>query len=152
MLEDFRQDYAIVTSMPCVWREMDAFQHVNNSVFFTYFENARIVYFEQTQIMGPQADPEVGPILAKTSCKYIRPITFPDTLWVGTSVTEIQESQFSMRYGVWSTQQNHLAALGEAVIVSYHYPNKRKVTLPDSWKTQINQLEARERTSPTPKA
>ena len=60
---------------------MDAFSHVNNAKYFTYFETARMAYFEQTGVMSLEMTRE-GPILASTQCRFKLPVTYPDTLKV----------------------------------------------------------------------
>ena len=44
---DMKQKYPVVLTQDLVWSDMDAFKHVNNAVYFRFFENARIAYFEK---------------------------------------------------------------------------------------------------------
>ena len=59
-------DYPVVIELPVVWGEMDAFSHVNNIIYFRYFESARLAYVEQTGLLEYMDKTGIGPILAHT--------------------------------------------------------------------------------------
>ena len=72
------------------WGDQDTLGHVNNCVYFRYFEHARCTLWRQ--VMGLEVDGAkimntekeiIAPILASTSCRYRRPVQFPDTLRIG---------------------------------------------------------------------
>ena len=136
-------NYPVIIDLPVAWGDMDAFQHVNNTVYFRYFENARIAYFEQAGITIEREHTAIGPILASASCKFKFPLTYPDTVKVGVRVAEMGEDRFTMHFRIVSTRHNRLAAEGDGVIVSYNYRENRKVPLPDAVRAQIEALENR---------
>ena len=78
--------FPVVIEIPVAWGEMDAFQHVNNVVYFRYFETGRIAYFERTVMRSAMNTTGLGPILATASCKFKFPLTYPDTVLVGVRV------------------------------------------------------------------
>jgi len=78
MRENFDQCKSRI-QITVAWGEMDAFQHVNNVVYFKYFESARINYFEETGINAHMQTTGVGPILGNTQCRFKAPLTYPDT-------------------------------------------------------------------------
>src|SRR5262245_11332785 len=118
--------FPVVITVPVAWGEMDAFQHVNNSVYFRYFESARIAYFERLQFMDLMQTTGVGPILASTQCRFRIPLTYPDTMRVGAKITDIADDRFVMRYAVVSQRLQKIAAEGEGVIVSFNYRENQK--------------------------
>ena len=134
--------YPIRVQFPLHWGEMDAFQHVNNAVYFRYFESARIAYFRATGILGGPGI-GVGPILASTSCKFIVPLTYPDDVVACARVTDVGEDRFKMQYAVFSSTHQRIAAVGEGVVVSYDYEGGQKVSVPAAWTRAIQDLEAR---------
>ena len=140
-MHDLLAGFPVIIEISVAWGEMDAFQHVNNIVYFRYFESARIAYFERTRLMEMMNETGVGPILASTSCKYKFPLTFPDTALVGTRVTDIGEDRFTMIYRTVSTRHNLVAAEGNGVIVSYDYRTNRKAPLPPVMRAQIEAIE-----------
>ena len=140
-LDELLKPYPIQSRFPVHWGEMDSFSHVNNAVYLRYFESARIAYFMEMGIVGPEVMNGIGPILASTSCKFIFPLTFPDDVVAGARVYEVGEDRFKMAYGVFSTRHQRIAAAGEGVIVPYDYKAGRKASLPDAWAASIDRIE-----------
>ena len=60
----------ITLQQDLLWSDMDAYQHVNNAVYFRYFEDARMAYFEKIGVNTYMAEHQVGPILAATSADF----------------------------------------------------------------------------------
>ncbi|MBM3461256.1 MAG: acyl-CoA thioesterase [Armatimonadetes bacterium] len=130
--------YPVRIEFPVAWGEMDALAHVNNIIYFRYFESARIAYFRE---VGMTFEP-AGPILANTSCDFVVPITYPDTVRVECGVTRIGRSSFTMAYRVFSVTQNTVAARGQAVCVWYDYGAGKSAPLPEDIRGNIAGLEA----------
>lgn len=135
--------FPITIELPVAWGEMDAFGHVNNTVFFRYFESARIAYFDAIGYDALLADEGLGPILAETSCRFRRPLTYPDRLVVGARVPSVGEDRFTMEYRIWSERLGTAAARGEGLIVSFDYRAQRRVPLPASIAAAIERVEGR---------
>lgn len=134
-------NYPISIEIPVAWGEMDAFQHVNNVVYFRYLESARIAYFRELGLIDIMERTGVGPILASVQCRFKIPLTFPDTVSVGVRVSEIGPDRFTMEYAVMSQRLGKIAAVGSGVIVSYSYREKEKTPLPAEVKRRIQKLE-----------
>jgi len=132
----------VVIETPVVWGDMDAFQHLNNTVYFRYFESARIAYFERLKLLEYMDTTGIGPILASTSCRFKIPLTYPDTVSIGTRVSEIEEDRFTMAYVVVSHKQQKVAAEGTGLIVTFNYKENRKALLPAEIRQRIENLEA----------
>ncbi len=140
-MEDFFADFPVVVERPIYWGEMDAFQHVNNTVYFRYFEEARIAYFEKLGLTQTKRMTGIGPILASTYCNFRIPLTHPDVVSVGSRVTKLAADRFTMEYIVVSRRLEKVAAKGEGVLVAYDYRNSKKSTIPEEVKTLILDLE-----------
>jgi acyl-CoA thioester hydrolase len=134
-------DYPVVIQLPVAWGEMDAFNHVNNIVYFRYFESARIAYFEKLDLMTFMEQTGIGPILASTHCRYKIPLTYPDTIAVGAKVSKLEADRFTMKYMVASKRHQKIAAEGDGVIVSYDYRMNEKVAMPAELTRRITALE-----------
>lgn len=126
--------------LPVTWGEMDAFGHVNNTVYFRYFETARIKYFEEIGLTEMLSSVGIGPILADTSCKYQKPLFYPDNLTVGTRVISMGNSSIVMEHLVVSDKVG-VAAYGQAVVVIYDYDKAMKTAIPDFVRSAILKLE-----------
>lgn len=135
------KDYPVVVSIPVAWGEMDALQHVNNIVYFRYFETARLAYFEKIKFMDTTQSGGIGPILAETSCKFRKPLTYPDTVWIGVRTGSIDVDRFTMSLCLVSAKLEKIAAEGTALIVSYDFNAKRKAVLPDEIRRNIEAIE-----------
>lgn len=140
-MQESLETYPIVIEIPVAWGEMDSLQHVNNIVYFRYFESARMSYFNRLDLWNYIKETGVGPILASTNCKFRIPLTYPDTVSVGTKVTEIKDDRFMMKYLVVSHTHNKVAAEGEGLIVSYNYRELAKAALPDEIRRRIEAIE-----------
>ncbi|TRN26863.1 acyl-CoA thioesterase [Vibrio furnissii] len=128
-MENLLQDFPVVTEIPVAWGEMDALQHINNVVYFRYFETARIDYFRHIQLMEGIAITQIGPVLSETQCRYKIPVTFPDTLLVGSRVSDVQADRFSMEYQVVSKKLGKVTTTGSATVVMFDFKNNTKAQL-----------------------
>ena len=93
MIEGFN----VVEPISVQWGDMDAFGHVNNARFFTWFETARIAYFREIGLPSDLAG-GIGPILAHTGCDYLSPVEYPAELLVGARATRLGGSSFHHGY------------------------------------------------------
>jgi acyl-CoA thioester hydrolase len=120
---------------------MDAARHVNNLVYMRWGESARLIYFEQMGMDVSFSLGSVGPILGWQDCKYIFPMTYPDTAIVGVRTFEIKSDRFILECRVVSEQQQKIAAIMQQSIVAYDYSSLEKAPLPAAWLTAIDQIE-----------
>lgn len=141
MNDQLLEGYPVVIEIPVAWGEMDSFQHVNNIVYFRYFESARILYSEMLGLHKLKDDTGIGPILGSTGCKYKFPLTYPDTVSVGAKIVGIEEDRFSMKYVVVSRRHNRIAAEGDGVVVMYNYHEGKKTAIPEEIRNRIAELE-----------
>lgn len=133
--------YPIVIAVPVAWGEMDAFGHVNNIVYFRYFESARIAYLDAIAFRGDAASGGVGPILASTHCRFRRPLAYPDTVHVGARTTDVADDRFTMEYRIVSESGDDVVAEGGGIIVAYDYVNNTKTALPRDVRERIADVE-----------
>ena len=134
--------WPVSVEVPVAWGDMDAFDHVNNTVFLRWFETARIAYFERLGFLDRMEEDGVGPILARATCDYRLALRYPDLVRVEATVTRLGNTSFVMGYRVFSAEQDALAAEGEGVIVLFDYGTERKAALDDDLRSAIEALEA----------
>ncbi len=140
-MEELLRDYPVAIEIPVAWGEMDAFQHLNNVVYFRYFESARIAYFDAIDMLAEMEASGVGPILAETRCRYRIPLTFPDTVVVGARVSALAPRGFMMQYAVASRRHAKIAAEGDGRIVTLNYAKGSKAPLSAPVRSRIQALE-----------
>lgn len=135
--------FPIVITVPVAWGEMDAFGHVNNIVYFRYFESARIAYLDAIGFRGGADTAGIGPILAATECRFRLPLAYPDTVRVAARTVDVAADRFTMEYRIVSERSGAVAAEGSGTIVAYDYVNSTKATLPNDVRARISDLESR---------
>src|SRR4028118_457272 len=140
-MQELLETFPVLIEIPVAWGEMDSLRHVNNIVYFRYFESARMAYFQRLDIWNYMNETGIGPILASTSCKFKIPLTYPDTVSVGTKISVVEKDRFVMKYVVVSHTHAKLAAEGEGLVVSYDYRALKKAPLPDEIRERIRILE-----------
>ena len=140
-MEEMLSNCTVVLTIPVAWGEMDAMGHVNNIIYFRYFESVRIDYFRKLDLIGYQQETGIGPILASTECRFKLSLQFPDTVTVGTKILSMEEDRFVMGYEVFSHKHQRIAADGEGVVVTYDYRNNKKVPIPDALRAKIMEFE-----------
>lgn len=115
------------------FRDLDALGHVNNSVYFTYFEEGRKTLFRN--IFG---DNSFRFILAHASCDYINPAALNDQLTLFMKVGKIGTKSFELQYEV--TDRNDTAtvfAKGESVQVCFDYERNESIPISDALKDKL---------------
>lgn len=111
------------------WGDMDAGQHVNNSRFFTYFEQARVGWLEAT-LEGPLFT-ESGPVLAEATCDFRQPLTYPARLEIDVYATPPGRSSLRTVYDAVRADTGDRVATGTAVLVWVRVETGETVPVPD---------------------
>ena len=140
-VDELKGKYPVVISQDLIWADMDAFQHINNAVYFRYFEDARMAYLEKAKLIEYMDRTQIGPILASTRCDFRAPLTFPDTIQVATYVEKIELKRFTMKYIVYSERLRKVAAEGEGLIVYYDYRNETSCEIPEAILSSIEAMQ-----------
>jgi len=134
--------YPVIVRIPVQWGDMDAYGHVNNTVFFRYFESARVDYLVRCGFVDAYDNEKIGAILHSTSCRFRKPLFYPDTALVGARASEVQDDRFTLEYKLISDSQRALAAEGSSVVVSLNYVTRKIVSIPGRVRELIARIEA----------
>jgi len=140
-MNELLKDFTFIVDLNIEWGDMDALQHVNNIEYFKYFQTARIAYFEKIDSKSVMGETRVSSILASTQCKFIYPLAYPDSIFVGVRVDSMADQYFTMKYAVVSQKHQRLAAIGDAKVVVFDYVNNKKVSIPDEIRKTIIDFE-----------
>lgn len=128
-------------TLPIQWGEQDPFGHVNNTVYFRWFESARIAYGNQVGLSQLFETQKIGPILAAVSCNYRRQLIFPDTVHIGARITKIGRTSFVMEHRVVSESLRAIAAEGDSTVVMFDYGAQRPIPVSPTLRQAIEQIE-----------
>jgi acyl-CoA thioester hydrolase len=107
---------AFQLSLPVRWADMDVNAHVNNTRYFTYFESARLAWFESVRSRDQRNGQ--GPVVAQTACNYRRSIPYPETVRVDLYAGVPGRSSFTTYYELLSQADPSIKyADGQAIMV-----------------------------------
>jgi acyl-CoA thioester hydrolase len=139
--EEFRHR----TPIQVRFRDIDAFGHVNNAVFFSYVELARIRYL--IDVLQPaEAFERLPLILARVELDYRSPILLGEDVTVETEVVAIGGASFTMHHRMTATARDgteRAAADVTSVLVTYDYAAGRSIRVPDEWRSRMADHEGR---------
>jgi acyl-CoA thioester hydrolase len=135
--------FPVVIEQTVDWADMDSFGHVNNVVYFRYFENARVEYIRRLGWWQSLKETGVGPIVASTHAKFRRPVAYPNTLLAGAKLVQMGTDRFTLRHALVSRTTGELVTDGEAVVVTFDYRAGTKVAVPEELRRLIEELESR---------
>ena len=141
-MADHLANYPVIYETDVVWGDMDAFQHVNNVVYFRYFESARALYLQNLGVFAEMKATGIGPIVHSQRCRYLYPLTYPDQVQVGIRVSGMGDDRFVFEYRVLSERHQVVAATGDTLVVMFDYRNNRKAPIPASVRELIIGVES----------
>lgn len=113
------EGYRLVAEVPVRFSDMDAMGHVNNAVYLTYLEAARVDYI--ARVMGIVDPKDYDVIIARVEIDYKSPASNRETILVGCRVTELGGSSMMMDYRLEDKETGRLVALAKTVMVAYDY-------------------------------
>jgi len=138
------EHFPVIISLPLQWGDQDALGHVNNIIYFRWAESARIAYSARANAWDGSATVEAGPILAAIHCDFRFPLTFPDTIQVGASITALGNSSFKMAHRIVSTGRGIVAADLDSTLVWINYRTGKPVALSAHMRAAIEKLEGQQ--------
>jgi acyl-CoA thioester hydrolase len=124
-------------TMPIRWGDMDAFGHVNNTVYFRYMEQVRISWFEHMDFLGPRADGQ-GPVIVNASMDFLKQLHYPGDVIGRMSVATPGRSSFDTAFELLRADEpDTLYARGAARCVWVDYAAGKSMPVPDELRAAI---------------
>jgi acyl-CoA thioester hydrolase len=133
------QGFAHTFSQDVAFRDLDGLGHVNNAVYLSYVESARLAYMQE--VLGPLELEELG-IVADVKISFRSPAALGETLEVGHRVSRVGETSLVFEFEVRGGD-GRLVAEGSTVHVAFDYGVRRPVPVPEKWRNRIESYEAR---------
>jgi len=119
--------HVLTVDLPVRWRDLDNFGHVNNSIYFTYFEQARVKWWESIGFdLGIATE---GPVIVTAECQFLKPVLYPSDLKIEVFVGQAGRSSYSNYYNINIADQ--LYATGSTKTVWINYKAGKSIPLPD---------------------
>ena len=122
------------------WSDMDELGHVNNAVYLTYFEQARVYYFQESCEWNWK---ETGVILANAHIDFLRPVVFPNSTYIHLRTSKIGNKSFELQYLITSEIRGRekLTTTGYTTLVIYDYNKQVSIPMPDFLREKIHAYE-----------
>jgi acyl-CoA thioester hydrolase len=122
------------------FRDLDGMGHVNNAVFATYFETARIRYMtELGKVMGKNTDTPAGQsfILLDLYCRFVDQVSYGEWLLVHVRISKIGGKSFEIEYLMTSRDDGRTVAYGHTTQVGFDYATSQTAVLPDEFRQAV---------------
>jgi len=121
------------------WSDNDAYGHVNNAVFYQWFDSAVNAWLiEQGMLDIFRGDPIA--LVVETRCRYFAPLAYPQDVEVGLAVAKLGRSSIHYRIGVFGAGEERVAAQGEFVHVVVDRMSRRPIEIPDAWREKLETI------------
>lgn len=133
--------FPIIVSVEVAWGDMDSYGHVNNVIYFRYFEHARIAYLDRVGWLASMRETGLGPIVASTSARFRKAVAYPDRLLVGARRVDEQADRITLEHRIVSEKRDAVVCDGQVVVVSYDYRAETKALIPPAIRAAIATLE-----------
>jgi acyl-CoA thioester hydrolase len=129
------------------YSDLDPQGHLNNAMYLTYFEQARINYIIQLGLWQGGSFLTMSMIVANAQVNFLAPVLFGQKLKVGVRITRLGNKSMHMEYSLIDTETNQELANGSTVLVAYDYPNEKTAPIPAHWRDVISEFEGLPRNS-----
>ena len=134
-----RSQFKAWRSVSTRWADNDAYGHVNNTVYYEWFDTAVNAWMiEQDMLDIHNGDPIA--FVVETRCTYRTPLAFPEAAEVGIAVSALGRSSITYRIGVFAKGSEIAAAEGEFVHVVVDRVTRRPIEIPESWRRKFETI------------
>jgi acyl-CoA thioester hydrolase len=123
------------------WRDVDNYGHVNNAVYLTYIENARIGYMRE--VLGVESPEDLLVIVAKVNIDFRSRASLGEMLEIGARVPRIGTKSFDLDHEVRGPDAR-LVAVASTTLVTFDYRADTTMPVPDLWRERIQSFEAKD--------
>jgi acyl-CoA thioester hydrolase len=134
-----RSAYRVLRSITTRWADNDVYGHVNNVVYYSWFDTAVNAHLIEQGALDIHHGPVIG-LVIETQCNYFAPLAFPQTVWAGLRVAHLGTSSVRYEVGLFSDGEDLAAACGHFVHVYVDRHTRRPVPLPDNLKKTLETL------------
>ncbi len=134
-----RADYPHFTTIATRWGDNDAYGHVNNVVYYAYFDTAVNQHLIDRGVLSLANSPVIG-LVVDTGCTFFSSISFPDTVHVGVKVAQLGKSSVRYEIGIFRNDADTASAVGRFVHVYVDRASNRPVPIPDAVRAVLQPL------------
>ncbi|AQZ99559.1 acyl-CoA thioesterase [Comamonas kerstersii] len=134
-----RSAYRVFRSIPTRWADNDIYGHVNNVVYYSWFDTAVNAFLIEAGALDIHAGETIG-LVVETQCNYFAPLAFPQMVEAGLRVARLGSSSVRYEIGLFAQGEAQTAAAGHFVHVYVHRETRRPCALPAALRQTLEPL------------
>ncbi len=131
-----RSAYPAWRSVTTRWSDNDSYGHVNNVVYYGWFDTAVNAWLIEAGLLDVEAGDPIG-LVVETGCRYARSMSYPEPVEIGFGIEHLGRSSVRYRLGVFACDSEHSAAEGHFVHVYVDRKSRRPVALEPGWRDRL---------------
>ena len=135
-----RSAWRVFRTITTRWMDNDQYGHVNNVVYYSWFDTAVNALLIERGALDPQASAVIG-LVVETRCHYFAPLAFPQDVQAGVRVARVGSSSVRYEVGLFAQGAATAAAQGHFVHVYVDRATRRPVALPPALRTVVESLQ-----------
>ncbi|MGQ3674355.1 acyl-CoA thioesterase [Xanthobacter sp. TB0139] len=141
-----REEPTVIGDFPCLqtlttrWHDVDIYGHINNVVYYAYFDTAVNAHLIAEGVLDPQTNSIIG-LVAETRCNYFRSLTFPQPVQAGLRVVHLGTSSVRYQIALFQGEDERAAAQGHFVHVYVKRGEQRPVPIPAETRAVLERLK-----------
>ena len=133
------EDYRTACNIPTRWMDNDVYNHVNNVVYYSWFDTAVNAYLLEAGLLDPEHGTIIG-LVVESQCRYGRAISFPELVTARLRIAHLGTSSVRYEIGLFTGDSPDAAAEGHFVHVYVDRTSRRPVALPGHWQDALARI------------
>ena len=134
-----RNAYRHFQSIPTRWMDNDVYGHVNNVVYYSYFDTVVNQYLIEQRALNIETSKVIG-LVVETQCQYFASITFPDVVHAGLRVAKLGNSSVRYEIGLFRNEEPTASAQGYFIHVYVDRATRRAISLPADIRAALERI------------
>ena len=136
-----RADFRIFRAIPTRWHDNDVYGHVNNVVYYGWFDTAVNAWLIENGLLDPATSEIVG-LVVETGCSYFESVAFPETVEAGIAVERLGTSSVTYRIGIFRQGSEQAAAQGRFTHVYVARASQKPVPIPAPLRAALTAIQS----------
>jgi acyl-CoA thioester hydrolase len=134
-----RADFVVFEDVQSRWMDNDAYGHINNAVYYSFFDTAVNRYLIEKNVLDILKSETIG-LVIETQCKYFSPVVYPDLIHVGMKVTHLGNSSVKFEVAIFKNDDDIASAAGHFVHVYVDRKSNKSTPIPQNVRTLLEGL------------
>lgn len=135
-----QSQYPYIRTFTPRWRDNDQYGHINNAVYYEYFDSTANLFLIEEAGLNPQTSPAIAYVVY-SQCQYFAPVAYPATLEIGLAVKKLGHSSITWQLGLFAGGDNECKATGEFVHVFVDRETGEKTAIPSGIRQALETLQ-----------